>query len=175
MNSYHCPLKCIYWFGLCRVFTAAQAFPWLPPTGAAVQLGCVGPQCRGSSCCGAWAGGRSGFSGRAGAPQLLRLLSSAHGPQQLKSASTLEPVPCNKRSHLNQKPTHHSTAAREHPWLAVQAVTKSTSEVAFYLLNKGQTGTSTTPQVGNLESGSTRGSGRGACLSNPCMSLTAQA
>ena len=53
-----------------------------------------------------------------GAPQLLRLLSSAHGPQQLKSASTLEPVPCNKRSHLNQKPTHHSTAAREHPWLA---------------------------------------------------------
>ena len=64
VNSYHCPLKCIYWFGLCRVFTAAQAFPWLPPTGAAVQLGCVGPQCRGSSCCGAWAGGRSGFSGR---------------------------------------------------------------------------------------------------------------
>ena len=52
-----------------------------------------------------------------GTRQLLRLLSSAHGPQLLKSARTLEPVFRSKRSHPNQKPAHHSTTAREQPRL----------------------------------------------------------
>ena len=46
-------------------------------------------------------------SNSACAPQLLSLRSRAHEPQLLKPAC-LEPVLHNKRSHRNEKPTHHN-------------------------------------------------------------------
>ena len=46
-------------------------------------------------------------SNEARVPQLLRLHSRAREPQLLKPAC-LEPVLRNKRSHRNEKPTHHN-------------------------------------------------------------------
>ena len=46
------------------------------------------------------------WSNEARAPQLLSLRSRAREPQLLKPAH-LEPVLRNKRSHCNEKPTHH--------------------------------------------------------------------
>ena len=46
------------------------------------------------------------WSNEARAPQLLSLHSRACEPQLLKPAR-LEPAPCNKRSHRNEKPAHH--------------------------------------------------------------------
>ena len=46
-------------------------------------------------------------SNQARAPQLLSLRSRTHKPQLLKPPC-LEPVLCHKRSHRNEKPTHHN-------------------------------------------------------------------
>ena len=56
------------------------------------------------------------WSNKAHVPQLLSMCSRAHKPQLLShnycatttEARCLEPMLCNKKSHHNEKPTHHN-------------------------------------------------------------------
>ena len=69
------------------------------------------------------------------APQLLSLRSTAREPQ-LRMPACLEPMLRNKRSHCNEKPTHHKKSSPRSPQLEKARTQQGRPNAAKNKLNK---------------------------------------